>query len=57
MSKVAIYKKDGTATRYVWMSTDTADQSSVTVYKKTADGVKRMSGVRFNPITNRMRRL
>ncbi len=56
MAIVKIVKKDGTSTRYFWSDNDTEGQTK-TVYKKADDGVKRMRGVRFNPVTNRMRRV
>ena len=56
MAKVRIFKRDGTGTRYFWSSKDTADPTSVKVYRRTAKGVKRVRNVRFNTLTNRMRR-
>jgi hypothetical protein len=56
MAKVKIYKKDGTPTPYFWSSTDGLERTNKTVYKQTSDGVKRMKGVRFNAVTNRMHR-
>lgn len=56
MAKVRILRKDGSASPYFWSSKDTDDPASVTVYKRTTNGVKRMRGVRFNPVTNRMRK-
>ncbi len=56
MTKVRIFKKDGTATPYFWSTEDAGDRTSVTVYKRTTDGVKRKTGVSFNTITNQMRR-
>lgn len=54
MAKVKIFKKNGTPTPYFWSKKDGTDQTSVTVYKQTSDGVKRMRGVRFNAVTNRI---
>jgi hypothetical protein len=56
MAKVKIFKKDGTPTPYFWSNRDSGDGTAVTVYKRTSDGVKRMRGVRFNSVTNQMRR-
>ncbi len=56
MAKVRIYKRDGSSTPYFWSNRDTVDRTDVTVYKQTTDGVKRMTGVRFNAVTNRMRK-
>jgi len=54
--KVKIFKKDGTPTPYFWSEKDGAVRTEKTVYKETSDGVKRMKGVRFNPVTNRMQK-
>jgi hypothetical protein len=54
MSRVRIYKKDGTATPYFWLEKDKESPTSKTVYKRASDGVKRMRGVHFDPVTNRM---
>jgi hypothetical protein len=56
MARIRISKKDGTPTPYFWSDKDSAELTNRTVYKKTVDGVKRMKGVRFNTVTNRMRR-
>ena len=56
MAKTRIYKKDGTPTAYFWSDKNGEERSSVTVYKRTTDGVKRMRGVTFNTITNLMKR-
>jgi hypothetical protein len=56
MAKTKIFKKDGTPTAYFWTDKDGEEKNSVTVYKKTADGVKRMRGVHFNTITGLMKR-
>lgn len=54
MAKVKITKKDGTATPYFWSDREDSDRNHKTVYKQTSDGVKRMKGVHFDPVTNRM---
>jgi hypothetical protein len=56
MAKVRIKKSDGSTTPYYWSSTDSGAPTRVVVYKQTADGAKRMKGVTFNTVTNRMRR-
>jgi hypothetical protein len=56
MAKFRISKKDGTPTPYYWSDKDGTDRTAQRVYKKTEAGVKRMRGVRFNSVTNRMRR-
>jgi hypothetical protein len=53
MSRIKIFKKDGSATPYFWLEKDKGHRK--VVYKETVDGVKRMKGVRFNPTTNQMR--
>ena len=56
MARITIHKKDGTPTQYFWSDKDAADPKLRPVYKQTTDGVKRMKNVRYNTITNRMRR-
>ncbi|HSJ32073.1 MAG TPA: hypothetical protein VK933_11610 [Longimicrobiales bacterium] len=56
MARIRISKKDGTPTPYFWSDKDGTDRTKQVVYKETVDGVKRMKGVRFNSVTNRMRR-
>ena len=56
MARIRISKKDGTPTDYFWSDKDGTDRTKQRVYKKTEEGVKRMKGVRFNSVTNRMRR-
>jgi len=56
MAKTKIFKKDGTPTSYFWSDKDGEERSAVTVYKKTADGVKRMRGVHYNTITGLMKK-
>ena len=54
MARVKITKKNGTPTNYFWSEKDAEDPSRKTVYKQTSDGVRRMRGVHFDPIENRM---
>ena len=54
MAKVKIYKKDGTATPYFWSNKHSGDRRYQTVYKQTSDGVKRMRGVHFDAVNNRL---
>ena len=56
MARIRITKKDGTVTPYFWSDKEGSDLTRRTVYKQTGEGVKRMRGVRFNSVTNRMRR-
>jgi hypothetical protein len=48
MARTRIFKKDGTPTPFFWSDKDGNALSAKRVYKKTADGVKRMRGVRFD---------
>lgn len=54
MAKVKIQKKDGTSTPYFWSDKEGSSRTRKTVYKQTTDGVKRMRGVHFDPVENRM---
>lgn len=54
MAKVRITKKNGSATPYFWSDKEQGSGNLKTVYKQTAEGVKRMRGVRFDPVENRM---
>jgi hypothetical protein len=57
MAKIKIFKRDGSPTPYFWSNKNSGDRAFVTVYKQTArDGIKRMKGVHFNAITNRMQK-
>jgi hypothetical protein len=50
MARINILK-NGTATPYFWSDKDKTVRTAKTVYKKTATGVKRMTGVHFNAVT------
>jgi hypothetical protein len=54
MTRVKITRKDGSPTPYFWTNKDGSDRSSLTVYKQTSDGIKRMRGVRFDSVNKRM---
>ena len=54
MAKVRITRKNGSSTPYFWSDQEQGSKNRKTVYKQTPDGVKRMRGVRFDPIENRM---
>jgi hypothetical protein len=56
MAKVKIFKKDGSASPYFWSNRDSGDRTAMTVYKQTAEGVKRMTGVCYNAVTKRIRK-
>jgi hypothetical protein len=53
MARVMIVKKNGTKTSYFWNDSDT-DRTHLTVFKKTPDGIKRMTGVHYDAIANRI---
>ena len=57
MARVKIFKKDGSATPYFWSDKNPGDRTDLRIYKRTPDGVKRMRGVRFNAVTNRVRKV
>lgn len=54
MAKVKINKKNGSPTNYFWSDKDDDNPTQKTVYKQTSEGVKRMRGVHFDPVENRM---
>lgn len=56
MAKVRIMKKDGTPSRFFWLDRDGGDRTNERLYRETEDGVKRIRGVRFNAVTNRVRK-
>ena len=49
-TRVPITKKDGTPTAYFWLSRGSSDVQKQTIYKKTKDGIKRMTGAHFDAI-------
>jgi hypothetical protein len=54
MTKNRIFKKDGSPTPYFWTEEDGTEQTSKTVYKDAGDAVKRMKGVHFDAVANRI---
>ncbi|MEJ2677597.1 MAG: hypothetical protein P8174_00820 [Gemmatimonadota bacterium] len=56
MAKMKILKKDGTPSSYFWSDDDGSGPTRKRVYRETSGGVKRMRGVRFDSVKNRMRR-
>lgn len=56
MARVKIFKKDGSESPYFWSDRDSGDRTAKTVFKRTTDGIKRMTGVRFNAITKRIKK-
>lgn len=57
MAKIKIFKKDGTPTPYFWSNKRTSDRTKLTVFKQTLDGVKRMTGVCYDAVAERMRKV
>lgn len=56
MARFDISKKDGTTSPYFWTDRDGSEETRKRVYKQTADGIKRMKGVRFDSVANRLRK-
>lgn len=56
MTKVRITKKSGTDSRYYWLDAAGADRTHLTVYKETPEGDKRMRGVHFDAVANKIQR-
>ncbi len=54
MAKIKIHKKDGSAGPYFWSEDDGSERNHKTVYKQTSSGVKRMTGVYFDAVENRL---
>lgn len=48
MARVKIVRPDGTPSPYFWKNDKEARKALKTVYKKTAEGVKRLRGVRYD---------
>jgi hypothetical protein len=53
MAKIKIFKKDGSPTPYYWSDKDNPDRANLTVFKKTVEGIKRMTGVHFDANKNK----
>jgi hypothetical protein len=49
-TRVPITKKDGTRTAYFWLSRGSTDIRKQTIYKKTKDGIKRITGAHFDAV-------
>jgi hypothetical protein len=56
MAKVQINKLDGTPTRYFWRDEENEGPTDKTVYKTVEGGVRKVKTMRFNPVSNRMRK-
>jgi hypothetical protein len=53
MAKVPITKKNGSPTPYFWSDSD-SDKKHLTIYKKTKDGIKKITGAHFDAIANQV---
>jgi hypothetical protein len=56
MARVKIVRPDGSPSPYFWKDDKDARAPLKTVYKKTADGVKRLRGVRYDLANNKFQR-
>lgn len=56
MARKTIDRKNGAPSPYFWSDEDGNPPNRRTVYKDTSTGVKRMRGVRFDSVKNRIRR-
>ncbi|HUP88854.1 MAG TPA: hypothetical protein VM100_05880 [Longimicrobiales bacterium] len=52
--KIKILKKDGSPTPYFWSDKHSGDRHFQTVFKHTTDGIKKMKGVYFDAIKNKL---
>lgn len=55
MARIDIFRPDGRPSPYFWDDKERGDKAQRTVYKKTDEGVKRMRGVHFDAIRNKVR--
>jgi hypothetical protein len=55
MARVEIVRPDGSPSPYFWSDKETGDKAHRTVYKKTTEGVKRVKGVHFDAVRNKVR--
>ncbi len=56
MARVKIVRPDGTPSPYFWKDDKEAAKALKTVYKVTADGVKRLKGLQYDLANNTFRR-
>ena len=56
MARVKIVKPDGSPSPYFWSDQEAGSKANKTVYKKTDDGIKRMRGVHFDAVRNKLRK-
>jgi hypothetical protein len=57
MAKVKIKKLNGTPTRFFWRDEEDEGPTDKTVYKQADGDVKKLKTMRFNPVSNQMRRV
>jgi hypothetical protein len=55
MAHVKIVRPDGSPSPYFWNDKEEGDKRHRTVYKTTADGIRRMKGVHFDAVRNKVR--
>jgi hypothetical protein len=56
MARVRIVKPNGKPSPYFWSDQESGDESHRTVFKRTEEGVKRMKGVHFDAVRNKLRK-
>ncbi|HET9440458.1 MAG TPA: hypothetical protein VFO52_09815 [Longimicrobiales bacterium] len=54
MAQHPINNKHGKATEYFWTDKHAADPEKATVFRKTEEGVKKMTGVHFDTKSGRL---
>ena len=52
MARIKIVRPDGSSSPYFWKDEKDGKRPLKTVYKKTADGVKRLRGVQYDLANN-----
>ena len=55
VARIKIVRPDGTSSPYFWNDKEGGDKTHRTVYKSTAEGIKRMKGVHFDAVRNKLR--
>ena len=56
MQRISIDRPDGSPSPYFWVQKTPEDKGLKRVFKDTPDGLKRMTGVRFDVSRKRIRR-
>lgn len=54
MARITIRRKPDASIEYFWSDTEQSEPRRKTVYKKTSDGIKRMTGVHFDSVDKRI---